>query len=166
MHCGSELLGNSYYDVAEDDRTLGVGVDLNGNDLLISYAEISGCFGSEVDVTLCGDNAFGELKLCTGLGVNELASTGACDVAGLTNGSSYADGTGVGEGYFNLACGTGRSEDGSLESALGAYYGKLLCASVLTGLAEILFLGELVALTEEDVNCLTAEVDVSCRGFN
>ena len=166
MHSGSKLLGNSYYNVTEDHGTLRVGVNLYVYDLLVSYAEIGCCFGSKVDVTLCSDNALGELKLCTCVGVNELASAGTCGITGLTNRSRNTDGTSIGKGYFNLACGTGGAKDGSLESALGAYNGKLLCASILTGLAEILLLGELIALTKEDVNCLTAEVDVSCRCFN
>jgi hypothetical protein len=166
VHSGSKLLGNSNYNVAEDNSALGIGVNLNVYDLLISYAEISCCFGSKVNVTLCSDNALSEFKLCTVVGVNELTSTGACYVTGLTNGSCNADRTSVGKGYFNLACGTGRTKDRSLDRALRAYNGKLLCTSVLTGLAEVLLLGELVALAKENVNCLTAEVDVSCRCFN
>ena len=107
MHCGSELLGNSNYNVAEDYGTLGIGVNLNVYDLLVSYAKVNCCLGSEVNVTLCSDNTLGKLKLCAGVGVNKLACAASCGVAGLTDGSYNADGTSVGKRYFNLACGTG-----------------------------------------------------------
>ena len=117
-------------------------------------------------MTLCCNNALGELELCSGVGVNKLASASACDVTALTNGSYNADGTSVSERNLNLACRTSGAEDGCLDRALGAYNNELLVARVLTGLAEILLLGELIACTKEDVNCLTAKVDVSCRSFN
>ena len=166
MHSGSELLGNSDYNVTEDGGTLGVGSDLYGNDLLICNAELSSCLGSKVNMTLSSDNALGELVLCTGLGVNELACAAALGIAGLTDGSGYADGTSVGKRDLNLSCGTGRTENGSLKSALRTDYYELLLACVLTGLAEILLLGELLALTEEYLECLAGYVNVSCGSFN
>ena len=166
MHSGCELLGNSDYDVTEDGGTLGVGCYLYANDFLISYAKVGCCLGSEVNVALSCDNALGKLKLCAVVGVNELASAAACCIAGLADRSCDADRTGIGKRYFNLACGTGGSEDRSLDRALRTYNEKLLGASVLTGLAEVLFVGELIALAKENVNCLAGEVNVSCRGFN
>jgi hypothetical protein len=117
-------------------------------------------------MTLCSDNALGKLKLCTGVRVNKLARATAGNVTGLTNGSGNADRTSVCKRNLNLACGSCGTENGCLKRALRAYNGKLLCTSVLTGLAKLLLHSELIALSEEYVNRFAAKMNVSCGGFN
>ena len=164
MHSGSEAGAYSYYNVTEDSSTLGG--DLYGNDLLISNAHLGCCLGSEVNMTLRSDNALGKLELLTVLGVNKLAGTAALDVTRLANGSGNADRTGIGKRNLNLAGISCRAKDRRLKRALGADYEKLLGTGILTGLAKLLLISKLIALTKEMINCLAAEMNVSCRGFN
>ena len=71
MHSGSKAGAYSNYNVTKNCGTLGF--NLYRNDLLVTNAHLCCCLGGEVDMTLCSDNALGELELCTGLCVNKLA---------------------------------------------------------------------------------------------
>jgi hypothetical protein len=118
-----------------------------------------------VNVTLCSDYALGELNL-TGRS-NQLACAGAGYVAALTNGSLYTQGAGIGQRNFHLgsrSCGT--ENDYVSDGLLGAYNGNSLLAGELAGLAQILLVGEGVALTEQDFDMLLGEVHVTGGGFH
>jgi len=139
--------------------------DLNANDLFISNAESSGIVGSEVDVTLSGDNAFAQLNFTAG--TNELACAGAGNITALTNGSFDTEGAGIGEGNLNLGSGTCGTENDHLgDGILGADNGNALFACELTGLGEILLMGELMTCTEEDGDMLLSQMYVAGRSLN
>ena len=160
VHSSSKLGAYADNNVAEDEASA-VGVDLNGNDLLVSNA----CSGSEVDVTLCSDNAFSDFNFTCG--ANELARAGTCNVTGFTNGSVYAEGTCVGEGDFNLSSRTGGTEDDYIGNGLlGAYNGNSFFASELTGLGQILLMGQGSAFTEENLDVFFGKMYVTGAGFN
>ena len=163
MHSGGELLANSDNNVAKNCRTLGI--DLDRNDFLICNAKFCCCLGCEVDVTLCSDNALCKNVFCTCFRVYKLAALCSCDIATLTDKSANTDGTSVCKRKLNLACRTCRTKDGCLDAALRANNCKLFSACILTGLAEILFLGKLIACAKESVNCFSGEMNVSCRCF-
>ena len=100
MHCKSIAVGNTCnYVVEYESATLGG--DLNGNDLAVGDAIFFSISGGHMDVTFCCNNAFGKLNLTCR--ANKLACAASCNVARLTDGSLYADGTSVGERNFNLS---------------------------------------------------------------
>ena len=163
MHCRSILGGHANYYIAEYEGTT-LGGDLDGDYLLVGEAELLSGSGVEVDVAHGSDNTLGELNFACG--ANELASAGACDIAGLANGSYNADGTSVGKRELDLSLGPGGSKDGNaLEFALGANNIYALSTGELAGLREILFGGELIAFAEEDGEVLFADMEVTCGNF-
>ena len=118
MHCKGILGAYSYDNITENKRT-SVGVDLNGNYLLILETELFGILGSCMNVTLCNDNALAELDLTCGS--YQLTCAAACDIARLTAGCVYADRTGVRSGKLNLSLGTYGTENRySGKAALGS----------------------------------------------
>ena len=164
VHSSRKLGANANNNVTEDCSSVS-GFDLNRYDFLVRYAEFFSISGSDVDVTLCSDNAFSDLNLTAG--ANELASAAACDVAGFTNGSSNTKCASVCEGNLNLCSGTSRSEDDYVcDGLLGANNGNALFASELTGLGEVLLVSEGSAFTEKDLNMFFREMHVTCAGFN
>ena len=66
-----------------------VGVDFNGNYLLILETELFGILGGCMNVTLCNDNALAELNLACR--TYQLTCAAVCDIARLTAGCVYAD---------------------------------------------------------------------------
>ena len=164
MHCKSIAVGNtSNYVIEYKCATLGG--DLNGNDLAVGDAIFFSISGGHMDVTLCDNNTFGKLNLTCR--ANELACAAACNVARLTDGSLYADGTSVGERNFNLSSLSAGTENGNTgKLLLGANNGNSLFTSKLTGLRKLLLGGELIALAEKDFKMLFANVYVTCGNFN
>ena len=164
MHCSRELGAYTDNNVAENEVSA-VGVDLNGYDFLVSYACSFCIFGSEVDVTLRSDNTFSDFNFTCG--TYELASAGACNVTGFTNGSGYAESTSVGKGDFNLGCRTCGTEDDNIGNRLlGTNYGNSFFACELTGLGEVLLVGKGCAFTEKDLDVFFRKMHVACAGFN
>ena len=142
-----------------------LGDDLNRNNFLVANAEIGCFFGSNVDVTLCSDNAFSKVNLAAR--TNELASGRACGVAAFTNGSVDSEGTSIGERYLNLRCLTSGTENRYVGNGLlGAYDGNSFFASVLTGLAELLLVVKGCALAAEDRDVLFAKMYVTSGSFH
>ena len=132
VHSGSELGGNTNYNIAEDVASA-VGFNLNLNNLLVSKTELFSCICVEVDVSLCGDNAFFYCNFSAG--TNKCTSTCTCNVAGFTNGSVYTDASCVCERDFNLCCRSFGTENGySCELLLCALNGYSFFTSELTGL--------------------------------
>ena len=164
VHCSSKLGAYTNNNITENEASA-VGVDLYGYDFLVSYACSFCVCGSEVDVTLCSDNAFSDFNFACR--ANELARTGASNVAGFTNRSGYAESTSVGEGDFNLGCGTRGTEDDYVGNGLlGTNYGYSFFASELTGLGEVLLVGKGCAFTEKDLDVFFRKMHVTCAGFN
>ena len=164
VHSGSELGAYADNNIAEDEASA-VGVDLDGYDFLVSNACSFSISGSEVDVTLCSDNAFSDFNFTCG--TNELARAGTCNVTGFTNGSVYAEGTCVGEGDFNLSSGTCGAEDDYIGNGLlGTNNGNSFFAGELTGLGQILLMGKGSAFTEENLDVFFGEMYVTGAGFN
>ena len=122
---------NANDNVVKDQRTKAVGLHLN--DLLIRNAELCRNVGSEVDMTLCSDDALGELNLACG--ANELARAATCDVAALADRSLDADASCVGQRNLDLRSATLRTENACVESSLLANDRNLLGAGELAGLA-------------------------------
>jgi hypothetical protein len=116
-----------------------------------------------MDVTLCHDYTLVDDNLTAG--TNQLNAGGVLDIAALMNGGSDAEGTGIGKRNLDLIIGAAGAENAHLERALGADDLNLFLAGELTGLAEILFEGELSALAEEGLEILLGKMDMSCRGF-
>ena len=164
VHSGSELGAYANNNIAENEASA-VGVDLNGNDFLISNA-CSFCISrSEVDVTLSSDNAFSDFNFTCR--TYELACAGTSNITGFTNGSVYAEGTSIGEGDFNLGSRTCGTEDDNIGNGLlGANYGNSFFASELTGLGEVLLVGKGCAFTEKDLDVFFRKMHVTCAGFN
>ena len=164
VHSSSELGAYANYNVTENGGSA-FGFDLYGYDFLVSYVEFFCISGSDVDVTLCSDNAFSDFNFTAG--TYELACAGTCYVTGFTYGSVYAESTSVGEGDFNLSSRTCRTEDDYVcNGLLGANNGNALFASELTGLGEVLLVGEGCAFTEEDLDVFFRKMHVTCAGFN
>ena len=140
-------------------------LDAYGNYFLVADTELLGVCGSHVDVALCDDNAFGYLDFtCRS---DELASGSSRDVAALSYGSSETERSCIGEGKLYLSRGTNGSENDYVRNGLlGSFDGDTLLASELTGLAEVLLEGESSTCTEEGLEILLREVDVSCGCFN
>ena len=149
MHSCSEVSVYTNNDVIENEGTSCI--KLNLNNLLISNAECFCISGCEVDVSLCGDNALCKLNLSAR--TNELNAGSSCNVSALSYGSNETEGSCIGERKLNLSCGTNGSENDNVRNGLlRSFNGKTLLASELTGLAEVLLSGELIALAEEDIN--------------
>ena len=164
VHCQSVFGMNTADNVIKNQGAL-VRNDLDLNNFLIDNAKINAVLGSEVDVALSYDNALGKLNFACG--AYELACAGACENAGLTNGSSDAESTSVGSGNFHLSLAAAGAEDGNtLESALGAYDVNTLEASILTGLRKILLVGELCALAEQNLKILSAYMYMASTGLD
>ena len=94
MHCQRILRADSDDDIAENERTA-VGVDLDADYLLVLKTVFFGILGSCVDVSLRCDNA--ALELYFAFGADKLAGAAARNVAALSDRSSHAYRTGVGE---------------------------------------------------------------------
>ena len=116
-----------------------------------------------MDVALCRDDALRYLYLA--LGAYELAAGGARYVAGLSYGSGHAELSGVGQRYLNLILGSFGTEDGHGHLASGTHNGDLFKAGELTGLGQILFVGELIALAVKHVESGSANVYVMSGCF-
>ena len=164
VHSSCEVGVYAAYNVAEEEASA-VGLDLNGNHFLVRNAESFSISGSEVDVSLCGDNAFFDFNFAAG--ANDLALAASLYVAGLTNGSFHAEGTSVCQGDFNLSSGACRSEDDYVgDGLLRSYNGNSLFASELTGLGQVLLMSKGSTLAEQDVDVFCGKVNVTCAGFN
>lgn len=164
VHCRSELRADAADDVAEN-RGAGIVRDLNGHDLLVFDAELLSVSGGQVDMSLRDDYALGDVYLA--LRTDYLTSGAALDVAALAYGSVNAERSRVGEGDLDLCRGTCRTEDDYVRDLLlGSDEGHALLARELTGLGEILLMGESVSLAEEDFDVLIGEMDVSRGSFN
>ena len=164
VHCEREFGADSDDDVVKDELSA-VGVDLDGDDLLILKAVFLGVLGGGVDVPLGGDDAALDLKLA--LGADQFAGAAALDIAALPDGCGNAYRAGVGERKLDLSCGADGAEDGDGgEAALGADDGYSLFAGELAGLGEILLFGQLIAFAEENIESLAADMDVAGGCFN
>ena len=87
VHGGSELVAYADYNIAENETALGI--ESNAYDFFVGNAEVGSSFGSEMNMTLCGDNAFAYFIFSCG--TYELASAAACDISGLTAGCVNTD---------------------------------------------------------------------------
>ena len=164
MHCRSELRADAADDVAENCRA-GIVRDLNGHDLLVLNAELLSVSGGQVDMSLRDDDSLGNLDLS--LRTDYLTSGAALDVAALAYGSVNAESSRVGEGDLDLCRRTRRTENDDIRDLLlRADESHALFARELTGLGEILLMGESVSLAEEDFDVLIGEMDVSRGSFN
>ena len=163
MHGGGVLVAYADNDITEYDLSAGAGADLDRNDLLVLKAVFLGGLGVKVDVTLCGDDALRDLDLA--LGAYELAAGGACHVAGLSDGSGHAELARVGQRNFNLILRTLGTEDRHGHLTSGADDRNLFKAGKLTGLGQILFVGQLIAFAVERVEGCSANMHVMCGGF-
>ena len=159
VHGSGELLADSYDDITEGKGTT-VAVNLDGNDLLVGNAELCSLFGGEVDVSLCDDNALGDLNLAAG--TDELAAGSASDITGLTDRRNKTYLACIGEGKFDLCSTSLRTEDGDTgKLTLGADDGNSLFTCELTGLGKILLLGQSMVCTEKDGKLLFCNVNVT-----
>ena len=164
VHSSRKLGAYANYNIAEN-KASAVGVDLNGNDLLISNTYSFSICGSKVDVTLSSDNAFCDLNFACR--TYELASTGARNITGFAYGCAYAESTCVGEGDLNLCSGTcGAKDDYTRNGFLGTNNGNAFFACELTGLGEVLLMGEGSAFAEKDLNVFFGKMHVACTCFN
>ena len=164
VHCSCELRAYTYNNVTENGGSA-VGFDLYGYDFLVGYAEFFCISRGEVDVTLCCDNAFCDFNFAAG--TYELACAGTSYVTGFTYGCGYAEGTCVGEGDFNLGCRTCRTKDDYVrDGLLRANNGNAFFACELTGLGQILLVGESCAFAEQDLDVFFRKMYVTCAGFN
>ena len=164
VHCERKLGAYAAYNVTENEASA-VGIDLDAYNVLIGNTASLCVCGSHMDVTLCNDNAAVDLNFACR--TNELAGSGAFNVAAFTDGSCNAERSCVCERDLNLACRASRSEDRNLcDRLLGTYNVNSFLARVLTGLRKHLLNGELVALAEKDVDVFLREVDMTCGGFN
>ena len=147
------------------DQAAAIGLDLNGNDLLVDEAELGSVSSGHVDVALGNDNALGDFDLA--LRANDLAGAGALHLAGLTNRSHNADGAGVGQGQLNLGLRTDRTEDGHAgQGLLRAHDVDALSASILTRLGQHLLDGQLIAFAKENIKMLTGNMNVTGGSFH
>lgn len=164
MHCGSELRADAADDVAEN-RGAGIVRDLNGHDLLVLDAELLSVSGGQVDMSLRDDDSLGNLDLA--LRTDYLTSGAPLDIAALAYGSLDAESSRVCEGDLDLCRRTRRTENDDIRDLLlRADESHALLARELTGLGEVLLMGESVSLAEEDFDVLIGEMDVSRGSFN
>ena len=164
MHGECIRRADSYDNVAENQRTT-VGIDLNGNDLLVTKRILFGVFGGHVNVTLGDDHAVLEFNLT--LRSDDLTACAALKVARLTHGSLDTDGACIACGKLNLRFGSYGTENGNGgETALRADNGNSFFTGILSRLGKILFLCKLIALTEQNVQHSAADVNVTGRSFN
>ena len=164
MHRGSVLGADADDDVAEDGLSAGSRADLDGDDVLVLEAVFLSGLGVEVDVSLRDDDALRDLYLTCG--AYELAAGRACYVAGLSDGSHDAELARVGERYLDLVVRSFGAEDGHCHLTSGADYGDLLGAGELSGLGKVLLVGELIALSVEDIEGFSCHVQMMRGGFN
>ena len=163
MH-GKRIFGMYTADNVVEDQSALIGDDLDLNDFLVFYAEIGAVLRSKVDVALCDDDAFGQLNLA--LGADKLAGAGTGQNTGFANGSGDTECTGVGRGNLDLGLLADRAEDRDiLKGALGADDVDTLKAGVLTGLGEVLLVGELSTLAEQGLEIGGADMNVARAGL-
>ena len=158
VHRGSVLGADPDYYVAENGLSACAYADPCGYYLLIDKTELLGGFGIEVDVSFCRDNALSDLYLAGGS--DKLAAGRSLNSAGFLNGSSDTELARVGERYLDLIVGSFGTEDRHDHLASGTNYRYLLKAGELTGLRKILFVCELIALSEKGVKSFSANVNV------
>ena len=116
-------------------------------------------------MTLCDDYAVIELELSAG--TDEFASRSSFKVAALPYGRRDAERPGVGKRQFYLRLPARRAENADADNGLfRADDSEALFAGELPGLAQIFFLCEGSAFSEEDRDVLFCQMDVSCRRFN
>ena len=164
VHCRSELRADTAHDVAERGGAVVVR-DLYRHDLLVLNAELLSVGGGQVDMSLRDDYALGDVYLA--LRTDDLTSGAALDIAALAYGSVNAERSRVGEGDLDLSCRSCRAKDDDVRDLLlGSDEGHALFARELTGLGEVLLMGESVSLAEEDFDVLIGEMDVSRGSFN
>lgn len=164
VHSKRKLGRNAANDVAEHEAS-SVGLDLNAYNILIVNALLFCICGCHVDVTLCNDHAAIDHNFTCR--TNELAGGGAFNVAAFANGSSNSERSCIGERNLDLTCRTGGSENGNVgDGFLRADNVYSFFTSKLTGLREHLLNGELVPLTEKNINVLLCEMNMTCGGFN
>ena len=116
-------------------------------------------------MSLRDDYALGDVYLA--LRTDDLTSGAALDIAALAYGSVNAERSRVGEGDLDLCRRTRRTENDDIRDLLlGSDESHALLARELTGLGEVLLMGESVSLAEEDFDVLIGEMDVSRGSFN
>ena len=132
VHGGGTVGVHANHHVVEDQlTTLAAAGDLD--DLAVLDAQLLRLVLQNVEVTLCHDDALGQLHLAGG--PDELTGTGALHVAALADGGVDAQRAGVGSGDLHLIRLTGGPEDGDVRHLLlGADDGQTLVAGVLTGI--------------------------------
>ena len=106
MHCKGILGAYSYDNITENKRT-SVGVDPNGNYLLILETELFGILGSCMNVTLCNDNALTDFDLA--LRTCYLTAGCACNIARFSYEYRTSDRTCVCSRKLNLCSRTYRA---------------------------------------------------------
>ena len=164
VHGSGELLADSYDDIAKSKGTT-VGIDLDGNYLLIGNAELDSFLGGEVDVSFCNDDTLGYLDLAAG--TNYLASGGTGNISGLTDRRNKTYLAGISERKLDLCGASLRSENGdSGKLALGTYDGNSFLTGKLTGLRKVFFLGKCMVRSEKDGELFLGYVNVTGRSFN
>lgn len=101
MHRKAELGGDADDYVTEDGFAF-LGQNADVDHLAILDAEVLGILGGHVDMALGDDNAFAELEGTAVLGIDDSAARATGDIAGKTDASRDAKGTGVGRGNLDL----------------------------------------------------------------
>lgn len=116
-------------------------------------------------MALGNDNAFAHLDFAAG--TDQFAGTGAGGIAALTDRRIDADGACIGGRQLDLIGRTDRTENGNIgQLLLGTDNSYALVAGILTGLRKILFLGQLIAGTEQYLNGLLSDMNMTGRSFN
>ena len=165
MHGQGELIADPHHHVAEGQGPAVGGGDAHAHDVLIPQAHGRRVGGGHVDVPFGGDDALGQRDLA--FGAHQLAGGGAGHVAGFPDGGADADGPGVGEGQLDLGGGADRAQNGhAREGFLGADNVHPLLAGELSGLRQILFMGQGVALAEQGFQVFLGDVHVAGGGFH
>ena len=92
MHSESVSRVNSYDNVTENEASA-IGFSLNGNDLLVYEIILFSILGSHMNVSYSDDNAV--LKLYFTFRTYDLTAAAAFKVTAFTDGSLYADASGI-----------------------------------------------------------------------
>ena len=149
VHCGFEVFADSDDNVAESERTRGIGKH-NAYYLTVLYAQLFRVGRGEMNVTFCCYAAFGKLDFAAG--ANEFYGGGAGDITGFANGRLNSERAGVGERYLYLICFAYRAEYGNAgNGVLRSYNVDFFFGCELTGLRKIFLDRELMAGAEKDL---------------
>lgn len=152
----------NYY-ITKDQVSL-LSVNLQAYNFAVGYAQLSSILGSGVDMTHGNDHSPQSAPL-------RRRDLPACSQQNLpahrTHGSEHQyDGTGIGHGQLYLGLLSGGAQNRTLAESSWGLQHQLSLRRRTTGLREVLLLMQNGICTEQYLQVLISQMDMSCAGFN